>query len=61
MTITTTSEQADFFKDAISVTEALRSPTVLVREVLAGVVTTLALIPEVISFSLIAGVDPKVA
>ncbi|WP_345066594.1 SulP family inorganic anion transporter [Leifsonia kafniensis] len=30
-------------------------------EVLAGVVTTLALIPEVISFSVIAGVDPKVS
>jgi SulP family sulfate permease len=31
------------------------------REVLAGIVTTLALIPEVISFSVIAGVDPKVS
>jgi len=30
-------------------------------EVLAGIVTTLALIPEVISFSVIAGVDPKVS
>jgi sulfate permease, SulP family len=29
--------------------------------VLAGIVTTLALIPEVISFSVIAGVDPKVS
>ena len=28
---------------------------------LAGIVTTLALIPEVISFSVIAGVDPKVS
>ena len=61
MTITTTSEPADFFKDAVSVTEALRSPSVLVREVLAGLVTALALIPEVISFSFITGVDPKVA
>ncbi|MFB2598201.1 SulP family inorganic anion transporter [Herbiconiux sp. P17] len=33
----------------------------LSREVLAGIVTTLALIPEVISFSVIAGVDPKVS
>lgn len=41
--------------------EALRSPRVLSREVLAGVVTTLALVPEVISFSVIAGVDPKVS
>ena len=61
MTITTTSEQADFFKEAVSVTAALRSPAVLVREVLAGLVTALALIPEVISFSFITGVDPKMA
>ncbi|CAD6009336.1 SulP family inorganic anion transporter [Agreia sp. COWG] len=40
---------------------ALRSPVLLSREVLAGIVTTLALIPEVISFSVIAGVDPKVS
>lgn len=37
---------------------ALRSPRQLSREVLAGLVTTLALVPEVISFSVIAGVDP---
>ncbi|MDO8399696.1 MAG: SulP family inorganic anion transporter [Bradyrhizobium sp.] len=61
MTITATTEQTDFFKDAISVTSALRSPVVLVREILAGLVTALALIPEVISFSFITGVDPKVA
>ncbi|MEU1973648.1 SulP family inorganic anion transporter [Microbacterium sp. NPDC019599] len=40
---------------------AFRSPALLSREVLAGIVTTLALIPEVISFSVIAGVDPKVS
>lgn len=39
----------------------LRQPRQLVRETLAGVVTALALIPEVISFSVIAGVDPKVS
>ncbi|MDO9397129.1 MAG: SulP family inorganic anion transporter [Herbiconiux sp.] len=39
----------------------LRSPVLLSREVLAGIVTTLALVPEVISFSVIAGVDPKVS
>lgn len=33
----------------------------MTREVLAGVVTTLALVPEVISFSVVAGVDPKVS
>ncbi len=41
--------------------QALRSPRLLTTEVLAGAVTTLALIPEVISFSVIAGVDPKVS
>ena len=49
------------FKDTPTVLDALRSPRLLSREVLAGVVTTLALIPEVISFSVIAGVDPKVS
>lgn len=39
----------------------LRSPRLLVRESLAGAITALALIPEVISFSVIAGVDPKVS
>ena len=33
----------------------------MIREVLAGVVTSLALIPEVISFSFISGVDPRSA
>lgn len=37
---------------------ALRSPRQLTRELFAGIVTTLALVPEVISFSVIAGVDP---
>jgi SulP family sulfate permease len=39
----------------------LRSPTLFIRETLAGVITALALIPEVISFSVVAGVDPKVS
>ncbi|RTL55232.1 MAG: SulP family inorganic anion transporter [Bradyrhizobiaceae bacterium] len=43
------------------VLEAVRSPAILIREILAGTVTALALIPEVISFSFISGVDPKVA
>jgi SulP family sulfate permease len=43
-----------------SVLTALRSPRLLTREVLAGVVTALALIPEAISFSVVAGVDPAV-
>ena len=44
-----------------SVGVVLRQPRLLMRETLAGVVTALALIPEVISFSVIAGVDPKVS
>ncbi|PSL37279.1 SulP family sulfate permease [Labedella gwakjiensis] len=43
-----------------SVLGALRSPRILTREVLAGLVVALALIPEAISFSIIAGVDPRV-
>ncbi len=45
----------------ITTRSALRSPTLLTREVLAGLVTTLALVPEVISFSIVAGVDPMVS
>ena len=39
---------------------ALRTPRLLRTEVLAGLVVALALIPEAISFSIIAGVDPRV-
>jgi SulP family sulfate permease len=39
---------------------ALRSPARLRTEVLGGLVVALALIPEAISFSIIAGVDPRV-
>jgi SulP family sulfate permease len=44
----------------MSVLAAMRSPTRLRTEVLAGLVVALALIPEAISFSIIAGVDPRV-
>ncbi|MFQ8429955.1 SulP family inorganic anion transporter [Amaricoccus sp. W119] len=37
------------------------SPRFLLRETLAGIVTALALVPEVISFSFISGVDPTSA
>ncbi|PRY70505.1 SulP family sulfate permease [Glaciihabitans tibetensis] len=47
--------------DPITVRAVLRSPRLLSREVLAGIVTTLALVPEVISFSIVAGVDPMVS
>ncbi len=43
-----------------SVLAAVRSPRRLRTEVLAGLVVALALIPEAISFSIIAGVDPRV-
>ncbi|MDF1706397.1 MAG: SulP family inorganic anion transporter [Aeromicrobium sp.] len=43
-----------------TVRAALRSPKLLRTEVLAGLVVALALIPEAISFSIIAGVDPQV-
>jgi sulfate permease, SulP family len=46
--------------DVTSVAAALRSPARLRTEVLAGLVVALALIPEAISFSIIAGVDPRV-
>jgi len=43
-----------------SVRAALRSPRTLRTEVLGGLVVALALIPEAIAFSLVAGVDPRV-
>src|SRR3546814_2364801 len=43
-----------------TVLQALRSPRILTREVLAGLVVAIALIPEAITFSIIAGVDPRV-
>ncbi|WGX96725.1 SulP family inorganic anion transporter [Nocardioides sp. L-11A] len=46
--------------DSPTVRAALRSPRLLRTEVLAGLVVALALIPEAISFSIIAGVDPRV-
>ncbi|MGF0319070.1 SulP family inorganic anion transporter [Nocardia fluminea] len=47
-------------RDDTSVLAALRSPKRLRIEVLGGLVVALALIPEAISFSIIAGVDPRV-
>lgn len=43
-----------------TVLNALKNPRLLTREALAGLVVALALIPEAIAFSIIAGVDPKV-
>lgn len=39
---------------------ALKTPRILTKEVLAGLVVALALIPEAIAFSIVAGVDPRV-
>src|SRR5690606_7902434 len=47
-------------EDVTSVRAALRDPRRLRTEALAGLVVALALIPEAISFSIIAGVDPRV-
>ena len=43
-----------------SVLRTLRSPRLLKTEVLGGLVVALALIPEAIAFSIIAGVDPRI-
>lgn len=44
----------------MTVGTALRSPRLLRTEFLGGLVVALALIPEAISFSVIAGVDPRI-
>ncbi|HBZ16202.1 MAG TPA: transporter [Pantoea sp.] len=54
-------ERTPAVESDITVGHVLRSPALLTRECLAGIITALALIPEVISFSVIAGVDPKVS
>lgn len=52
--------ETDRYRADPSVLTALRTPRILTKEVLAGLVVALALIPEAISFSIIAGVDPRV-
>lgn len=54
-TATTTTDDRSRYRPEPSVLTALRSPRTLTREVLAGLVVALALIPEAISFSIIAG------
>jgi SulP family sulfate permease len=44
----------------VRVIDAIRSPKIVTRELLAGLVVGLALIPEAISFSIVAGVSPSV-
>lgn len=57
---TSTADEKARYRPEPSVLTALKSPRLLTREALAGLVVALALIPEAISFSIIAGVDPKV-
>ncbi|MGY3127290.1 SulP family sulfate permease [Agrococcus sp. UYP33] len=56
----TTTPMRERYRDDPSVLTVLKSPRLLTREALAGLVVALALIPEAISFSIIAGVDPRV-
>ncbi|TFB63992.1 SulP family inorganic anion transporter [Cryobacterium sp. Hz7] len=60
MALAQKSPPPDRYKAEPSVMTALRTPRLLTREVLAGLVVAMALIPEAISFSIIAGVDPRV-
>lgn len=60
MTLRTPADDSKRYLPNPSVLTALKNPRMLTREVLAGLVVALALIPEAISFSIIAGVDPKV-
>lgn len=58
--MSTTAEKATLTPtERQSVLRTLRSPRLLKVEVLAGLVVALALIPEAIAFSIIAGVDPR--
>ncbi|WP_309128814.1 SulP family inorganic anion transporter [Microbacterium sp.] len=58
--VSPTRDSASRYRMEPTVWQALRSPRLLTREVLAGLVVALALIPEAIAFSIIAGVDPRV-
>ena len=58
--MTTSTSDKDRYRARPSVLTALTTPRILTKEVLAGLVVALALIPEAISFSIIAGVDPRV-
>ena len=58
--MSTVAEPADRYRIEPTVRQALRRPRLLTREVIAGLVVALALIPEAIAFSVVAGVDPRV-
>ena len=61
MAVKTAGDAPDLTPEQLqSVRGALKSPRRLKTEVLAGLVVALALIPEAIAFSIIAGVDPRI-
>ncbi|WP_405372421.1 MULTISPECIES: SulP family inorganic anion transporter [unclassified Microbacterium] len=57
--VTPTRDDSERYRIEPTVLQALRSPRLLTRETLAGLVVAIALIPEAIAFSIIAGVDPR--
>jgi SulP family sulfate permease len=59
--MTSTSTTFQEIEAAPSVRSVLATPALFARECLAGIMTSLALIPEVISFSVVAGVSPAVS
>jgi sulfate permease, SulP family len=60
MTVNTAGKAPAYTPEQLqSVRETLKSPRRLKTEVLGGLVVALALIPEAIAFSIIAGVDPR--
>ncbi|WP_461173227.1 SulP family inorganic anion transporter [Arthrobacter sp. Z1-9] len=60
MAVSTAANRAPSPHQLQSVRTTLRSPRRLKTEALAGLVVALALIPEAIAFSVIAGVDPRI-
>ena len=43
----------------LSIAQAIRNPRTALTEVLAGIVTSLALIPEAMAFAIATGLDPR--
>ncbi|MTE24291.1 SulP family inorganic anion transporter [Microbacterium sp. ZXX196] len=58
-TVAPAKDPASRYRIEPTVLQALKSPRLLTRETLAGLVVAIALIPEAIAFSIIAGVDPR--
>lgn len=57
--VSASADQPARYRIEPTVWQALRSPRLLTRETLGGLVVAIALIPEAIAFSIIAGVDPR--